>query len=74
MRWADDSWYMFKPMQGLTTSATLDERFYYGDHDLLDPLMSPMVSSDVLRFFPATLLLTSMRASEVSAAVNSIAN
>jgi len=69
-RWAGDSWYTFKPMQGLTTPATLDERFYYGDHDLLDPLMSPMMSSDVLRFFPATLLLTSTRAGEVSAAVN----
>ena len=69
-RWAGDSWYSFKPMQGLTTPATLDERFYYGDHDLSDPLMSPMMSSDVLRFFPATLLVTSMRAGEVSAAVN----
>lgn len=69
-RWAGDSWYSFKPMQGLTSPATLDERFYYGDHDLSDPLMSPMMSSDVLRFFPPTLLLTSMRAGEVSAAVN----
>jgi acetyl esterase/lipase len=69
-RWAGDSWYSFKPMQGLTAPATLDERFYYGDHDLSDPLMSPMMSQDVLRFFPATLLLTSTRAGEVSAAVN----
>lgn len=69
-RWAGDSWYSFKPMQGLTAPATLDERFYYGHHDLSDPLMSPMMSSDVLRFFPATLLVTSMRAGEVSAAVN----
>ncbi|CAD7337905.1 alpha/beta hydrolase [Sphingomonadales bacterium 56] len=69
-RWAGDSWYTFKPMQGLTTPATLDERFYYGNHDLLDPLMSPIMSSDTLRYFPATLLVTSMRAGEVSAAVN----
>ncbi|HWV13677.1 MAG TPA: alpha/beta hydrolase fold domain-containing protein [Sphingobium sp.] len=69
-RWAGDSWYTFKPVQGLTTPATLDERFYYGDHDLLDPLMSPIMSSDTLRYFPATLLITAMRAGEVSAAVN----
>lgn len=69
-RWAGDSWYSFKPMQGLTAPATLDERFYYGDHDLLDPLMSPVMSRDMLRFFPATLLLTSLRAGEVSATVN----
>lgn len=69
-RWAGDSWFSFKPMQGLTAPATLDERFYYGDHDLSDPLMSPMMSLEVLRFFPPTLLLTSTRAGEVSAAVN----
>jgi len=69
-RWAGDSWYTFKPIQGLETPATLDERFYYGDHDLLDPLMSPVMSADVLKFFPPTLLVTSIRAGEVSAAVN----
>lgn len=69
-RWAGDSWYWFRPMQGLSTPASLDERFYYGDHDLADPLMSPIESTEVLRFFPPTLLVTSMRAGEVSAAVD----
>jgi len=67
-RWAGDSWYTFKPIEGLDTPATLDERFYYGGHDLTDPLMSPIMSQDVLRYFPPTLLLTSMRAGEASAA------
>jgi len=69
-RWAGDSWYWFKPHQGLSSPATLDERFYYGDHDLADPLMSPIESDAVLGFFPPTLLLTSMRAGEASAAAN----
>ena len=69
-RWAGDSWYASKPHQGLTSPATLDERFYYGDHDLADPLMSPIESDAVMAFFPPTLLLTSMRAGEASSAVN----
>lgn len=69
-RWAGDSWYWFKPLQGLTTAPTLDERFYYGDHDLADPLMSPIESMAVLKQFPPTLLITATRAGELSAAVN----
>jgi acetyl esterase/lipase len=69
-RWPGDSWYWQKPLQGLTTPPTLDERFYYGDHDLTDPLMSPIVSPDILRRFPPTLLITGTRAGELSAAVN----
>lgn len=43
---------------------------YYGDHDLSDPLMSPIESSEVLKRFPPTLLITATRAGELSAAVN----
>ena len=69
-RWGGDAWHWFKPLQGLTTEPTLDERFYYGDHDLSDPLMSPIESSEVLKRFPPTLLVTATRAGELSAAVN----
>lgn len=69
-RWAGDAWYWFKPLQGLTAAPTLDERFYYGDHDLSDPLMSPIESGEVLKRFPPTLLITATRAGELSAAVN----
>jgi epsilon-lactone hydrolase len=69
-RWAGDSWHWFKPLQGLTAGPTLDERFYYGDHDLSDPLMSPMESDAVLKRFPPTLLITATRAGELSAAVD----
>lgn len=69
-RWAGDAWYWFKPLQGLTAPPTLDERFYYGDHDLSDPLMSPIESEAVLKRFPPTLLITATRAGELSAAVN----
>lgn len=69
-RWAGDAWYWFKPLQGLTTPPTLDERFYYNGHDLSDPLMSPIESEAVLKRFPPTLLITATRAGELSAAVN----
>lgn len=69
-RWAGDSWYWQKPIQGLTTPPALDERFYYGGHDLADPLMSPIESDAVLRRFPPTLLITASRAGEMSAAIN----
>lgn len=69
-RWAGDAWYWFKPLQGLASPPTLDERFYYGGHDLSDPLMSPMESETVLKRFPPTLLITATRAGELSAAVN----
>jgi acetyl esterase/lipase len=69
-RWAGDAWHWFKPLQGLTSGPTLDERFYYGDHDLSDPLMSPIESNAVLKRFPPTLLITATRAGELSAAVN----
>jgi acetyl esterase/lipase len=69
-RWAGDSWYWQKAMHGLTSAPSLDERFYYGDHDLDDPLMSPIASDAVLKRFPPTLIITASRAGEMSAAIN----
>lgn len=69
-RWGGDSWFWQKPVAGSTAPPTLDERFYYGGHDLDDPLISPISSNEVLRKFPPTLLLTATRAGEMSAAVN----
>jgi acetyl esterase/lipase len=69
-RWGGDSWYWQRSMHGLTSAPTLDERFYYGDHDLSDPLMSPMESDAVLRRFPPTLIITASRAGEFSSAID----
>lgn len=69
-RWAGDSWFWQKPIAGLATPPTLDERFYYGDHDLADPLMSPMESLEVLSRFPPTLFITGSRSGELSSAIN----
>ena len=69
-RWGGDSWSWQKPILGLATAPTLDERFYYGDHDLADPLMSPIESLAILSRFPPTLFITGSRAPELSAAIN----
>lgn len=69
-RWGGDSWFWQKPIQGLATPPSLDERFYYGDHDLADPLMSPMESLAVLSRFPPTLFITGSRSGELSSAIN----
>jgi len=69
-RWGPDSWSWQKPLQGLAMPPSLDERFYYGDHDLADPLMSPMESLTVLAHFPPTLIITGSRAGELSSAIN----
>ena len=69
-RWAGDSWFWQKPLSGFATPPSLDERFYYGDHDLADPLMSPMESLPLLSRFPPTLFITGSRAGELSSAIN----
>lgn len=69
-RWAGDSWFWQKPLMGFATPPSLDERFYYGDHDLADPLMSPMESPALLARFPPTLFITGSRAGELSSAIN----
>lgn len=69
-RWAGDSWNWQMPIQGIDRAPSLDERFYYGGHDLSDPMMSPMMSDTVLSHFPPTLLITATRSGELSSAVN----
>lgn len=69
-RWAGDSWFWQRSLHGLKDPPSLDERFYYGDHDLSDPLMSPIESDALLARFPPTLLITASRAGELSAAIN----
>jgi epsilon-lactone hydrolase len=69
-RWGGDAWHWHKPVGGSTAPPFLFEKFYYGDHDLDDPLISPIRSDAVLAKFPPTLLLTSTRAGEMSATVD----
>ncbi|HZT01884.1 MAG TPA: alpha/beta hydrolase fold domain-containing protein [Steroidobacteraceae bacterium] len=68
-RWGGDSWNWQKPLEGFATAPSLDERFYYGNHDLSDPLISPIESPKILSRFPPTLLITATRAAELSSAV-----
>lgn len=69
-QWGGDSWFWQKPLRELATPPSLDERFYYGNHDLNDPLLSPISSDAVMRQFPPTLIVTATRAPELSSAVN----
>jgi epsilon-lactone hydrolase len=68
--WAGDSWYWQKPLQGKKVQPTLDEERYYGGHDPKDPLLSPMVSNELLGRFPPTLLISATRAGELSSTVD----
>ncbi|MCB2076812.1 MAG: alpha/beta hydrolase [Novosphingobium sp.] len=69
-RWGGDAWHWHKPVGGSHEPPFLFEKFYYGSHDLDDPLISPIRSDAVLAAFPPTLLLTSTRAGEMSATVD----
>lgn len=74
-RWGGDAFFTVPPMNGQAPISPAappdyDEKYYYGNHDLKDPLMSPVVSRDILRQFPPTLLISATRAGELSAAVN----
>ncbi len=68
--WGGDSWYWQKPIQGQPAEPTLTEELYYGGHSTGDPLLSPIVSVDVLKRFPPTLLVSATRAGELSSTVN----
>lgn len=70
-RWGGDSWNWQRPLLGMSSAPSLDERFYYGQYNLDDSLMSPMKSSIVLKKFPPTLLITSTRSPELSSVINS---
>ena len=67
MRAAGDSHYFARPFQALP--ADNRERDYFKGVDLRDPLVSPIVSPEVLKHFPPTLLISATRAQEMSAAV-----
>lgn len=69
-RWGGDAWHWHKPVGGSQSPPFLFEKFYYGSHDLADPLISPVRSDAVLAKFPPSLLLTSTRAGEMSATVD----
>ncbi|MBI4165684.1 MAG: alpha/beta hydrolase fold domain-containing protein [Acidobacteria bacterium] len=73
--WGGDAYFTVPPINGQpplspNTPPDYGEKYYYGDHDLKDPLMSPVVSPEMLAKFPPTLLITGTRAGELSAAVN----
>jgi len=69
-RWGGDSWNWQRPLLGMSGPPSLDERFYYGQHNLDDSLMSPIKSSALLKKFPPTLFITSTRSPELSSAIN----
>lgn len=69
-RWAGDSWFWQKPLLGMSSPPSLDERFYYGKYNLNDSLISPIRSVEVLKKFPPTLIIAGTRSPELSSAVN----
>jgi acetyl esterase/lipase len=64
-----DSLAWTRPLLGVPALPTRTPA-YFGAHDLSDPLVSPIVSPEILRAFPPTLILTATRAHDMSAAVN----
>ncbi len=67
-RWGGDSRSFARPFQALPPQEA--GRRYFEDADLTDPLASPVLSPEILKHFPPTLLITATRAMEMSAAVN----
>ncbi|WP_336968728.1 alpha/beta hydrolase fold domain-containing protein [Sphingobium aromaticiconvertens] len=67
-RWGGDSRAFGRPFQALPMRD--DVRAYFKGIDLSDPMVSPVLSPDTLLQFPPTLVITSTRAFEMSAAVN----
>jgi acetyl esterase/lipase len=49
---------------------TLPKAGYFSDADTNDPLVTPILSSEVLSKFPPTLIITGTRAMEMSTAVH----
>ncbi|WP_417621270.1 alpha/beta hydrolase fold domain-containing protein [Parasphingorhabdus sp.] len=68
-RWAGDSRHFGRPFAGLPPENS--ERRYIARSDMISPLASPILSSEILARFPPTLFLTGTRAFEMSAATNS---
>ena len=67
-RWGGDSRAYGRPFQALPS--TDRERQYFHAGDEMNPLASPILTPDVLRKFPPTLIITATRAPELSSAVN----
>lgn len=68
-RWGGDSRAFGRPFAALPPRPSAP-RNYLGDEDLTNPLASPVLSPDILKRFPPTLLITASRAMEMSAAIN----
>jgi epsilon-lactone hydrolase len=67
-RWGGDSRAFGRPFQGLAPQDRSPG--YFEGANLEDPLVSPIMSADILAHFPPTLIVTATRAMEMSAAVN----
>jgi acetyl esterase/lipase len=67
-RWGGDSRSFSRPFQALASQQRA--LGYFEGADLEDPQVSPVLSPDLLKRFPPTLLITATRAMEMSAAVN----
>jgi len=73
--WAGDAYFTALAFMGQrppspNAAPYLIEKPYYGDTDLKNPLLSPVVSPGILAKFPPTLILTATRAAELSSAVH----
>ena len=68
-RWGGDSRSWGRALQALPPRPNND-RNYFADKDLNNPLASPVLSPELLKRFPPTLIITATRAMEMSAAVN----
>lgn len=74
-RWAGDAYFTVPALSGRAPPSpgdppNYDEKYYYGNNDLTNPLLSPITSPVVLAAFPPTLIVTATRAEELSAAVH----
>lgn len=67
-RWGGDSRAFARPFQAIPPRE--GPRNYFKPGDELNPLASPVLAPDVLRRFPPTLLITAVRAHDLSSAVN----
>jgi acetyl esterase/lipase len=67
-RFAGDSSVYNRPFQALPASQ--QPRNYFRDEDLVNPLASPVLAPELLRHFPPTLIISSIRAHDLSSAVN----
>jgi acetyl esterase/lipase len=67
MRFGGDSRHFSRPFQGLAPQVR--DRDYFRGVDMTDPLVSPIMSPDLLKHFPPTLLISATRAQDMSSAV-----